>query len=54
MSAHFRIREIVLFMALELGALMGAPMIPKNLDDLMRSMKPIVAEQIVNDDSDDP
>ncbi|MGA9039366.1 MAG: hypothetical protein WB421_02420 [Terriglobales bacterium] len=51
MLAHYRLRKILLYAVLELGALMGAPVLPEKLDDLMPAI-----EQIVTDDStpDDP
>ena len=51
MLSHFRIRKILLYAVLELGALMGAPVLPEKLDDLMPAI-----EQIVTDDNtpDDP
>ena len=51
MLSHFRIRKIFLYAVLELGALMGAPLLPEKLDDLMPAI-----EQIVTDDTapDDP
>ena len=51
MLSHYRLRKILLYAVLELGALMGAPVLPEKLDDLRPSI-----EQIVTDDNtpDDP
>ena len=52
MSSQYRLRKVLLCAILETGALMGAPLLPKNINELMKTMHQIVLKESTPEDSD--
>jgi hypothetical protein len=50
MLSHYSLRKILLCAVLELGALMGAPVLPEKLDDLMPAIEQIITQDNTPDD----
>jgi len=50
MLSHYSLRKVLLCAVLELGALMGAPLLPERIDDLMPAIEQIVTEDNTPDD----
>jgi hypothetical protein len=50
MLSHYSLRKILLYAVLELGALMGAPVLPEKIDDLMPAIEQIVTQDNTPDD----
>jgi hypothetical protein len=50
MLSHYSLRKILLCAVLELGALMGAPVLPEKLGDLMPAIDQIVTQDNTPDD----
>jgi hypothetical protein len=50
MPSHYSLRKLLLYAVLELGALMGAPLLPEKIDDLMPATEQIVTEESKPDD----
>ena len=49
---YSRCRQILLCAVLELSALMGVPIVPKDIHDLMNKMNQTVAQELTSDDND--
>jgi len=53
MSLRYNLREVVLCAVLELTALMGAPVLPKSIHELMQAMHRTHLEESARDHSGD-
>jgi len=51
MPVHYSLRKILLCTVLQLGALMGAPLLPERIDDLIPTTEQMVTEESTPDDS---
>lgn len=54
MSLKHKLRRLLLCVVLEGAALLGAPVLPRDIDHLMRLMHRTVVEVTTSDGSDDP
>ena len=51
MPVHYSLRKILLCTVLQLGALMGAPLLPERIDDLIPATVQTVTEESTTDDA---